>query len=212
MNRFIKIRGLNHWLLYADSSTTYSRELIKCSQFKFNLLIRIYGIILFKRNGEHIVYGKQLIFRAILNDGFPKHGGAFEKGTVPFNKGLKRDEYLTPEQIEVMKKTQFTSENTGEKNASWRGGITQPNTDCALINVGANKRIRRPKLVYETYIGEEVPKRNVILHLNGEIYDDTPDNLLAITRCDLLFLNNPKHPMTVSDLISKYAVVEEIIK
>ncbi len=212
MYRFVKIKGYKHWLLYADSTVEKPINLFKFNNFYYHLLVKINGIVLFKRNGNYIIYNKQLIIKAKLFANFPYDDGTFEIGDIPFNKGKKMTEYLTPEQIQKIQKTQFvTGVNVGENNVCWKGGVQHMTKDCAYINTGANERVRRPKMVYEREIGE-LPKGFVIVHKNSNKDDDSPDNLLAISRGDLMKLNSPKDLTTMEDLIEKYFKLEEEVK
>lgn len=113
----------------------------------------------------------------------------FKIGNTPHNKGKKASEYLSIETIEKIAQTQFTTDqNTGEKHPCWKGGIQNPTKDCVLIWDGNGKRKRRPKAIYEENFGP-VPKGHVIYHLDGIKKNDHPDNLIAITRGELLRLN-----------------------
>lgn len=105
----------------------------------------------------------------------------FKKGNKPWNAGLK-GLHLSPN-------TEFKKgEVTGEKHPSWRGGEQKFSNDCVYLNVGANKRVRRPKKVYEDAHGE-VPNGWIMYHLDGDRYNDTLDNLIAIPRSVLVNIN-----------------------
>ena len=117
--------------------------------------------------------------------------GQFKKGSVPHNKGKNLEDYLTPEQIEEIKKTQFTSENFGENHSCWKGGVQKMKDDCVHLWEGKNKRVRRPRKVYEDHYGK-IPKGYVIYHIDGNKDNDDPENLEAIPRKELLRRNKKK--------------------
>ena len=126
-------------------------------------------------------------------NGFPKYqkckclikreanSGSFKKGHVAWNKGLKGI-HLSPKS--EFKKGQFT----GSQHPSWKGGEQINANDCVYIYAGANKRIRRPRKVYEDYHGE-IPKGWILYHIDKDMHNDSLDNLIAIPRAVLVMLN-----------------------
>lgn len=110
--------------------------------------------------------------------------GKFEKGNIPWNKG-KKGIHLSP-------KSEFKKgERAGNKNNTWKGGIQKPKNDCVHLYDGIGKRKRRPRAIYEEHHGK-LPNNYVIFHKNGDKYDDRIENLIAITRAELLKINNDK--------------------
>lgn len=108
--------------------------------------------------------------------------GRFSKGHVPWNKE-KKGIHLSP-------KSEFKKgEREGNKNNTWKGGIQKPKADCTYLWVSANKRVRRPRKVYETFYGQ-IPEGYVIYHIDGNNDNDHPSNLEAISRLELLRRNN----------------------
>ena len=109
--------------------------------------------------------------------------GQFKKGITPWNKG-KSGFNPSPE-------TQFKSgeDHTGENHVSWKGGVQIIKNDCAYLWTGTNKRSRRPRLIYEENIGP-IPDGYVVIHKDGNRYNDDPLNLMAISRADNLRRNN----------------------
>lgn len=117
-------------------------------------------------------------------------GKPFEKGHVPFNKGKKVTDYVSPEKIEKMQKTQFKEgETVGEKHPSWKGGIQRNKRDGNYIFTGANQRKRISRLNYEKEHGD-IPKNWVVYHLDQDKDNDENDNLIAVPRAILIKLNN----------------------
>ena len=108
--------------------------------------------------------------------------GKFKIGHKPWNVGAKG--------FRPSPNTEFkVGENTGKKHPSWKGGEQVFKSDCVYLYVAVNKRIRRPKKNYEDAHGE-IPKGWVMYHLNGNRYDDSLDNLIAIPRAILVKINS----------------------
>jgi len=118
-----------------------------------------------------------------------ENSGSYKKGHIPHNKGKELDEYLSNSAIEIIKKTWFKiGQNAGDKSNNWKGGIQTPKHDCTYLYNGVNKRIRRPRSVYEKHFGK-IPKGYVIYHLDLDKDNDEPYNLEAISRKELLKRN-----------------------
>jgi hypothetical protein len=110
--------------------------------------------------------------------------GRFEKGNIPWNKDMKG--------IHLSPGTEFKKgEMVGKDHYSWNGGEQMFTNDCVHINVGANKRVRRPRKVYEEANGE-IPKDWVLYHLDKDMHNDDLDNLIAIPRAILMVLNSDR--------------------
>jgi len=86
-------------------------------------------------------------------------------------------------------KTTFkVGEHAMEKHPCWKGGL-QKHKDGYWIALGNDKRVKRARYVYEQVYGE-LPQGHVIYHIDGDKYNDDPTNLIAITRAELVKLNN----------------------
>lgn len=107
--------------------------------------------------------------------------GCFKKGNIAWNKG-KKGIHLSPA-------TEFKKgDKVGDKHPSWKGGVQISKTDCVYLYSGANKRIRRPKKVYEDFYGA-IPKGWILFHLDRDNKNDNLDNLIAIPRAILVKIN-----------------------
>lgn len=105
----------------------------------------------------------------------------FKKGQEAWNKGIK-GQHMSPE-------TEFKEgELVGDIHPSWKGGTQKPKNDCAYLWSGANKRIRRPKAVWEARYGK-LPVGYIIYHIDGDKDNDEITNLIPITRADLIRIN-----------------------
>ena len=108
--------------------------------------------------------------------------GRFDKTNEPWNKGLKG---FCPSPDTMFKEGQYH----GENHPSWKGGIQMPQNDCAHQYIGIGKRVRRPRAVYEQHHGE-IPSGYVIIHIDGNKYNDSIENLKAVSRGELLKMNS----------------------
>lgn len=111
--------------------------------------------------------------------------GTFKKGHTPWNIGKKR--------VNGKSDTVFTKgdHHTGETHFSWRGGVQVMKSDCTYLWDGTSKRARRPRVAFEESFGA-IPKGHVIVHMDGNRYNDDPNNLEAISRAENLKRNNKK--------------------
>jgi hypothetical protein len=108
----------------------------------------------------------------------------FKKGDMPWNKNLKG--------IHLFSNLEFKqSQYVGKSHPSWKGGRQKPKNDCKHLWLEANKRVRKPRKIYEDYY-REIPKGYVIVHLDGDKYKDDIFNLEAISRAENLRRNNLK--------------------
>ena len=113
-----------------------------------------------------------------------KADGQFKKGNIPWNTGVKGLHH-SPE-------TEFKEGVlVGEAHPSWKGGVQIPVNDCAYLHDGANKRVRRPRKIYEDVYGK-IPDGYVVIHKDGNRYNDHYTNLEAISRAENLIRNQNK--------------------
>ena len=77
--------------------------------------------------------------------------------------------------------------------------------DCAYVHTGeVDGRIRRPAMVWLEYCGPMV-KGECIYHKDGNKDNDGISNLIAVTRGELMQLNNPKGDMATKKKILLHA-------
>jgi hypothetical protein len=120
--------------------------------------------------------------------------GSFKKGHTPWNAGLKG--------FRPSPSTEFKmGETTGEKHPSWKGGEQTFTKDCVYLYAGTNKRVRRPKKVYEDAHGP-IPNGWILYHLDGDRYNDDLDNLIAIPRAILVKINSGRMIASYHEIIN----------
>jgi len=103
------------------------------------------------------------------------------------SEGLKGNQYA---KNNPPNKTSFKSVPP-EKHPSWKGGL-QKHHDGYFISLANNKRMKRSRFVWMGANGGKIPKGGIIYHINGDIYDDSLENLELITRAELLKRNQNK--------------------
>lgn len=136
-----------------------------------------------------------------LNSGV---GGHFEKGHEPFNKGLKQEDYMSPEAIKKSKTTRFQK---GERPPNWEPiGYERITRDGYIeVKVRDGHKQRNFELKHR-YLWEKehgkVPKGYVLLFKNGDPLDVRLDNLMLVERAVLLHLNK-------QELLSEYPELNE---
>jgi hypothetical protein len=112
-------------------------------------------------------------------------GKQFKKGNRPWNKGLK--------EIHMHPDTEFKNDQyVGESHPSWKGGVQTMKADGVYLWAGKNNRVRRSRKVYKDTYGE-IPRGYVIYHIDGDNFNDSPSNLEAICRSELLRRNASKN-------------------
>lgn len=114
--------------------------------------------------------------------------GRFKKGQQSFNKGKKQTEYMSADAIERTRKTRFKKGNVPINHRQI--GSTRITKDGYVeIKVAEpNKWTLRSRYVWKQEHGE-IPKGYALIHKNGISTDDSIDNLMMISRNELLRLN-----------------------
>lgn len=116
--------------------------------------------------------------------------GKFQKGQVPWSKGLAHDEYMSHiknESLENIKKGQF---GYGRKRDSgypigtelWRNGYLMVKISNDK-NIPCHKRWKfKHIIVWETHYNKKVPKGYIVIFKNMDNTDFRIENLLLISR------------------------------
>jgi hypothetical protein len=120
--------------------------------------------------------------------------GKFLKGNLSGN--VFTSDFLKGNQFakgNASNKTSFKNgQRAGDKNNTWKGGIQIPKNDCVHLYAGVGKRVRRPRVIYESAFGK-LPKGFVIYHIDRNRNNDNLYNLEAISRAELMKRNNLKN-------------------
>lgn len=115
----------------------------------------------------------------------------FKKGMIPFTKGKKQSEYLTPNAIENSKKTRFKKGNV-PVNTKKNGDIVirrNKNTGQAyFIRTEINVWI---PLAHKNWIDKNgnIPKGKIIRHIDGNKLNCEIENLECITKVENVIRN-----------------------
>lgn len=128
----------------------------------------------------------------------------FKKGQTPFNKGLKQEEWLSPEAIERTKATRFKKgqlPQTAKPMGHIRRSPHRRNGEIVgydwFININW-KGERSPnynyrKYLWETFYGEPAPKGMIFVAKDGDqAKEPTIENIEMISRAENMCRNNPR--------------------
>lgn len=128
----------------------------------------------------------------------------FKKGDVPFNKGLKQEEWLTPEAIERTKATRFqkgqlpqTTKPLGYIRRTTHHRKGQVVGYDWYINVdwhgNRSPNYNYRKYLWEVFYGEDAPKGMIFVAKDGDqAKEPTINNIEMISRAEHIRRNNPK--------------------
>lgn len=115
-------------------------------------------------------------------------GGRFKKGQVPFNKGKKQTDFMTPEAIERTKATRFKK---GDKPANHRKVGSERITVDGYIEIKVEEPDKwelKHRVVWEKENGK-IPKDYVIIFADENKQNVALDNLILISRREHAILN-----------------------
>ncbi len=111
-------------------------------------------------------------------------GHRFKKGDIPYNKGMKQEDYMSPEAIEKCKETQFPK---GHKphNAKFDGAVSLRSDSSGMqylwIRISESNWQEYHRYLWEKHNGE-IPEGKIIVFKDGNQMNCSLDNLEAITR------------------------------
>lgn len=128
----------------------------------------------------------------------------FKKGHVPFNKGMKQEEWLSSDAIKRTKATRFkkgqlpqTAKPLGHIRKSPHRRKGQIVGYDWFINIDRHGN-RSPnynyrKYLWESFYGEDAPKGMIFVAKDGDqTKTPTVDNIEMISRAENMMRNNPK--------------------
>ena len=109
--------------------------------------------------------------------------GHFKKGFTPWNKGLKG--YIGANKTSFKKGTIPPNQVPVGTESFMKGGYIKVKV------ADPNKWKLKHRLIYESHHGE-IPKGHSVIFADGNIYNYDIDNLIAVSRSELLVINNNK--------------------
>lgn len=143
------------------------------------------------------------------------HGGRFQKGQIPFNKGKK----MTEEQYKKSAPTMFKN---GQLPVNYRpvGSERIDSEGYVMVKVADPKSWRlKQRVLYEQYHGVRLEKSDVIIFLDGNRQNFAEDNLVKLTRAELARLNqdvklrdNPEMNLTAVMIAKLKCKMGEVMK
>ena len=132
--------------------------------------------------------------------------GHFEKGHSPHNKGKCLDDYMSKEAQSKIKQTCFTKgKNVNNQRHNWKSIGTEYIDKDGYVKVRVEDKVGekshaywelKQRLIWQEHYGE-IPKDSVIIFADGNKRNFDIDNLLCVSRYELLTMNQ-------NDLIKKY--------
>ena len=109
-----------------------------------------------------------------------KQQNGFKKGQVSRNKGLKQAEYMSPESIEICKKSQFKAGHLPH-NTKYNGHERLTKDGYIEVRVKPGKYVHKHRLIYEQHFGK-IPKGMIVIFADGNSANFEPSNLKCISR------------------------------
>lgn len=117
--------------------------------------------------------------------------GRFKKGRIPFNKGLKWNEYLTKEQQEKSWRTTFKKGDIPTSHLPV-GSEVERNDGYLYVKIAEPRSWKQKhRIIWEAKNGP-VPKKHKIVFLDGDKRNFSLENLILVTDNDLLTMNRSK--------------------
>lgn len=123
----------------------------------------------------------------------------FGKGHVPYNKGRRRDEYLSPESLTKCQKTQFIKGNTPKNYRSVGSERVNVYGYVEIKVADPNKWCLKHRIVWEASNGA-IPKGMNIQFRDGNRQNTSLDNLYMISRQDQVATENSIHKRLPAEL------------
>lgn len=160
-------------------------------------IIEQYLNIPVKRIADHTnsSYGRVMRFLAKNNLKIPrqlvekrKKDSYKKKGSVPFNKGKKQKDYMTPEMIDRTRVTRFKK---GSKPHNYKSGEFLSKDGYIVLSIGESKQRLKHLFLWEQQHGK-LPKGHCLACKTNNITNCHPSNWELISRAENL-LRNSKH-------------------
>lgn len=133
----------------------------------------------------------------------------FQKGRIPHNKGKKKEEYMSPENVKK------TNENWKRNRLLGcipheKGTIRKNKNGYLYIKVtnedGNHKWEGLPRYVYEKHHGP-IPKGHKVIHLDGNKANNDIENLMLVSSGELAQINKENYIVKENPELSKSGVL-----
>lgn len=113
------------------------------------------------------------------------HGGEFKKGTVPHNKGKK----MPSEVYEKVKGTMFKKHNVPHNHREVGSERISKDGYIEIKTKEPNKWELKHRVVYRDFYKDDIKRNEVVIMLDGNKLNLSPENLQKITRAELVRYN-----------------------
>ena len=110
----------------------------------------------------------------------------FKKGHIPYSKGKKQTEFMSPEAIERTKATRFQK---GSLPFNYKGGEHLTKDGYIMKSLGESKKILKHKYVWENKNGK-IPKGYCLWFKDGDRTNCSIENLELISQCENMLRNS----------------------
>ena len=136
------------------------------------------------------------------------NSGCYRKGDVPWNKGRE----MSDETKEKVKKTWFKKGQI-PKNHRPLGSTRIDKDGYKLIKIAEpNKWALYHRCLYEEKHGEKLKKNEAVIFADGDKTNFDLDNLVKVSRANLLYLNNNKLIFDDSELTKTGVNISKVVE
>ena len=112
-------------------------------------------------------------------------GGQFKKGSIPYNKGKK----MPPEIYEKVKGTMFKKHHIPHNHREVGSERISKDGYIEVKTKEPNKWELKHRIVYRQFYKQDIKKGEVVIMLDGDKLNLSPENLQKITRAELVRYN-----------------------
>lgn len=137
-------------------------------------------------------------------------GSRFDKGHIPLNKGKKWDEYVSKQGQENSRKTTFKKGNIPINYKSIGSERITVDGYIEIKTKEPNKWSLKHRIIYENKNGK-IPKGYALIFADGNKQNINLENLILVSRSELLILNRNKLIKKESDLTNTGVIIAKVI-
>lgn len=142
-----------------------------------------------------------------------KAASQFKKGQTAFNKGKKQSEYMSPEKIKAVQKTQFKP-GIIPHNTQFDGHIAireSKGYSYAWIRISKGKYVLLHRHIYQMIYGK-IPNHVNVQFKDGNTLNCHPDNLYTISRSHQSIINKLGGKKVPVELHQSILLIQELNK